>query len=64
MHGAVIGTNVANPTDKDDIIGDSEQIQLTIMRASEALSRRRGNSLVRIFVSWICEELLITGLFQ
>ena len=28
-----IGTNVANPSDKDDIIGDSEQIQLTNMQA-------------------------------
>ena len=31
-----IGTNVANPIDKDDIIGKAEQIQLTNMQASGA----------------------------
>ena len=33
-HVPWIGTNVANPIDKDNIIGDAEQVQLTNMRAS------------------------------
>ena len=59
-----IGTNVANLNDKDKIIGNSEQMQLTNMRASGAPSQRRGDPLASIFVSWICEELLIIGLCQ
>ena len=43
------GTNVANSTDKDDIIGDAEQIQRTNMRASAEELRAGG------------EELLCTG---
>ena len=60
----MFGTNVANLTDEDDIIGDSEKIQLTNMRASGAPSRRRGASLASIFVSWICKESPIIGLCQ
>ena len=32
--GWQFGTNIANPTDKDDIIGGSDQIQLTNMQTS------------------------------
>ena len=46
-----IGTNVANPSDEDDIIGDSEKIQLTNMRAFGALRQSRGAPLASIFVS-------------
>ena len=57
-----IGTNVASPA--DGVINCAEQIQLTNVRVSEAQRRRRGASLVSIFVSWICETQLITGLCQ
>ena len=39
------GTNVANPINGDDIIGDAEQIQLTNMRASAVELRARGKEL-------------------
>ena len=39
------GTNVANPIDKDNIIGDAEQIQLTHMRASAVELRAGGEEL-------------------
>ena len=39
------GTNVANPIDEDNIIGDAEQIQLTNMRASAVELRARGEEL-------------------
>ena len=58
------GTNVASPADEDGVINCTEQIQLTNRRASEAPSRRRGASLASIFVSWIGEAQLITGLCQ
>ena len=58
------GTYIASPADKDGVINCAEQIQLTNMRASEAPSRRRGASLESIFVCWICEAQLITGLCQ
>ena len=57
-------TNVAGPGDEDDIIGCSEQIQLTNMRASGAPKRSQGAPLARIFVSWICGELPIMGICQ
>ena len=41
-----------------------QQIQLTDMQDSGALSWRRGALLASIFVSWICEELPIIGLRQ
>ena len=59
-----IGTNVANLTDKDDIISDSEQIQVINVQASGALSGRRGAPLACMNVSWICEESPIIGHFQ
>ena len=59
-----IGTNVANPIDKDDTIVDAENIQLRNMRASRAQSCRRGAPLACIFVSWICDESPIKGLCQ
>ena len=58
------GTNVANPIDKDNIIGNAEQIQLTNMQASGAPSWRQGAPLASISVSWICKESPIIGLFQ
>ena len=58
------GTNIANPTDKDNIISDFEQIQLTNMQSSGALRRSRGAPLSSIFVTWICEEQPILGLYQ
>ena len=58
------GTYVASPADKDGVHNCVEQIQLTNVRASEAPRRRRGASLVSIFVSWICETELIAGLCQ
>ena len=45
------GTNVANLTDKDNIIGDSEQIQMTNIQASGAQRRSQGAPLASIFVS-------------
>ena len=45
LHPEDIGTNVANPIDKDDIIGDAEQIQLTNMQASAVELRARGEEL-------------------
>ena len=41
----VIGTNIANPIDQDNIIGDAEHIQLTNKRASEVKLRARGEEL-------------------
>ena len=38
-------TNVTNPIDKDDIIGDAEQIQLTNIQASAVELRARGKEL-------------------
>ena len=38
----LIGTNIANPMDEGDIIGDVEQIQLTNMQASAVELRARG----------------------
>ena len=64
FHLRKIGTNVALPADKDCVINGAEQIQLTNVQASEAPSQRRGASLARIFVSWICEAQLISGLCQ
>ena len=46
------GTNIASQSDKDDIVGDSEQIQLTNMQAS-------GAPLLSIVDSWICKEMPI-----
>ena len=40
-----IGTNVANPIDEDDIIGDAEPIQLINMLASAVELRARGKEL-------------------
>ena len=57
-----IGTNVANPIDKDNIISDAKQIKLTNMQACGAPSRREGAPLASIFVSWICKESPIIGL--
>ena len=41
----MIGTNVANPIDEDDIIGNAEKIQLTNMQASAVELRARGEEL-------------------
>ena len=41
----LIGTNVANPIDKYDIINDAEQIQLTDMKASGVELWARGKEL-------------------
>ena len=57
-------TTVASSADKDVVINCAEQIQLTNMQASEALSRRQGASMASIFVRWICKAQLITGLCQ
>ena len=40
--GMLYGTNVANPIDKDDIIGHAKQIQLTNIEAGGAPSQRQG----------------------
>ena len=45
IHLHMIGKNIANPIDKDDIIGDAKQIQLTNMRASAVELRARGKEL-------------------
>ena len=58
------GTNVANPTDEDNINGGSEQIHLTNMRASGAPRRSQEAPLASIFISWICEEPPIIGICQ
>ena len=52
-HKGKHATNVANPIDDDNIIGNAEQIQLTNMRATGAQSRRQGTPLASIFVSWM-----------
>ena len=39
------GTNIANPIDKDDIISDAKQIQLTNKRASAVELRATGEEL-------------------
>ena len=41
----MIGTNVANPIDKDDIIDNAKQIKLTNMQASAVELRARGEEL-------------------
>ena len=47
-----VGTHIANPIDKEDIIGDAEQIQLTNMRASTVDVRARGKELQCTALHW------------
>ena len=59
----VIGTNITNPIDQDNVIGDAEHIQISEpVKWSSEPEARSSTAMANIFVSWIYEESLIIGL--